>query len=192
MSRFAAHLSIVGILGSFLVGLPSSVGRTVELRTTSGDRTIIRTASVLSRFDPEDETTEELPSPRTEFGVEAWDSAGFGWEQPGYGAACGVGGGCGMGPACCGSLCVERFWVELEFLLWWREGGFSGLGYRRRSRNSPRSDRVIWRWAIERAGQARRAIAVRYVAGRLPVPGCWRAFRVDRRRTQPVPTELGR
>jgi hypothetical protein len=128
MPRLASHLTVVGILGAFLGTPLSGVARAIELRTTSGDRTIVRNVSTASWLARADESDEQAASPWTDSDVEELGADEFGWglmeHDSGYamGHGCQDGYGCQDGSACCDPICAERFWVELEFLLWWREG----------------------------------------------------------------------
>jgi hypothetical protein len=128
MPRLAAHLTIVGILGAFLGTSLTGVARAIELRTTSGDRTIIRNVSTASWVERADESDEQVTSPLPDLEPEELETVDFGWDSmeydPGHGIGpgCQAGSGCQVGVACCDPVCAERFWVELDFLLWWREG----------------------------------------------------------------------
>lgn len=128
MLRLAAYLTIVGILGAFLGPPLTGVAGAIELRTTSGDRTIIRNVSTASWMERADESDEQGSSPIPDSDAEELGAVDFGWDSmeydSGHGIApgCQAGYACGVGSACCDPMCAERFWVELDFLLWWREG----------------------------------------------------------------------
>ncbi len=105
-------------------------GHATEFRTTSGNRTIVRTVSATSRVGFDDDTQRQMDAPthqhdELEFGV--LDHGGYMMEYgDGYhlGGSCGVDASCGVGVGRYGPVCIERFWVEFEFLLWWRESRF--------------------------------------------------------------------
>ena len=82
----------------------------IELRTTSGRKTIVRTAVAESEAEPP-AAEEQLPVPRVvEPSVEFVDD-GF------YGDACYPG-------ACLPGCLTDRVWTDVEFLLWWRKGRY--------------------------------------------------------------------
>lgn len=126
---------IVGFVGTLLAAPVPSMGHASEFRTTTGNRTIVRTVSATSHLDFDDESERQMDAP-----IHPHDEQGFGFFDPGgsmlaygdewhgdvscVGGSCGMGTGCGVGVGCYGPVCVERFWVELEFLLWWRESRF--------------------------------------------------------------------
>jgi hypothetical protein len=129
MPRLATIWMTLGLLGSLLATSVSRIGHATEFRTTSGNRTIVRTVSATSRLGFDDDSAERMDAPSYQpdgepFGV--IDHSGYMTEYGGgcQVGGCGVGTGCGVGGGCYEPICVERFWVELEFLLWWRESRF--------------------------------------------------------------------
>ncbi|MCL4202728.1 MAG: BBP7 family outer membrane beta-barrel protein [Pirellulaceae bacterium] len=118
MPRLPSSWLVFSFVGC-LLGMPcSQLVRAIELRTTNGDRTIVRhvsTSSILQQADEVDEAVDPLeyvPAPvMSGKGLPTWEAE-----------TCGS--TCQMGPSACLPACGERFWVELEFLLWWREGRY--------------------------------------------------------------------
>jgi hypothetical protein len=117
MLRRTALLIIVSLLSALIVTPWMSVGHAIELRTTSGDRTIIRTVSTARTYGRAEETEQEEIAPLA--AAPEYDEfvpVDSDWGLMGFEPACHA------GPGFCAPVCAERFWVELEFLLWWREG----------------------------------------------------------------------
>jgi hypothetical protein len=124
MPRLPSTLLVFSLVGC-LLGMPfSPLVRAIELRTTSGDRTIVRNVSTSSMWRQADEADETLEADEAMEYLETVPAPlmmGKGvpaWETESCDSACQA------GPAACMPMCGERFWVELEFLLWWREGRY--------------------------------------------------------------------
>jgi hypothetical protein len=91
----------------------SPTAAAIELRTSYGQRNVVRNVSTTRFLNQPVQESESFEMPAVpEPAIEQWP----GEEMLVYDTDCGKG-AVACAPACCKSL-----WVELEFLLWWREG----------------------------------------------------------------------
>jgi hypothetical protein len=124
----------IGLLvaGGLVLALAAPSGWAVEMRTTSGKKTIIRRASLQAGDEKENAGKEEtLPPPAPDAAAPvtptprqpAFTEPAF--VQPGVEFEVGDG-GCydACVPTCCLPCLSGRLWTEVDFLLWWRKGRF--------------------------------------------------------------------
>jgi len=112
MPRHREFLKVTVLISLATGLLTCPAASAIELRTTCGDRTVLRTVSLRAEQAEAEEPAQNAPQP-------AQETKGMLIDEPVvYESACGPV-GVPLWPSC-----GERLWVEFEFLLWWREGRY--------------------------------------------------------------------
>jgi hypothetical protein len=114
-----------------LIGLvPGTPARAVELRSSCGSRPIVRTVSTMRVVDDGEQTIDEseFVEPMADSvlsdGTEIYQMGPDSYGPTAFGDACCGAASCG-GSSCGMVACrpmAGGFWVDLDFLVWWRKG----------------------------------------------------------------------